>query len=879
MFGEALVRSLLRCCAPAFRDAWSADVQQTYREGGLAVRHSRGRGAFVWYALTNWLDLVRAAWRSRRQSSLPITADHSPRQFPGKDFGMRSLVHDIWNACRRLIREPRAAAGSVLLLALAIGVTSAMFAVIDAFMVRPAPFRDPGTLAQLAIRRDAGISTYLDFPTTRALRDSGVFDAVMPVIMNAVGEFERGSGVVVRSGAHITPGTFASLGVSPLLGREFVSGEGREGNDRYILLSEPAWRELFDANPSVIGTTVEVSGVSTVVVGVMPGGMRFPIRGDGIWRPLDLDAPSAATATRRLTVHVRRQASMPVAEAERLASDTVDGLLGEPGRLEFRDTAAGLLDPYSRESLMALAIGVGLVFVVLCANVTNLILARTTVRRQEFGVCTALGASRGRLMRQVFLENAAVGIGATLLGLGLAYALVTIGQRTLPQDLMWRTLNPLDLDWRAVAATSVVGMLAVMLAGLPSAWFGTSADANASISLASRGGTDTPGSRRLTQSLLVVEVAMAVALLAAAGLQVRSFLNLMSADRGLDANRVVIATAPLPRSLFADKDSRAVVAQLIEDRVRALPGVAAVTLASNMPPDQGNIHFSFEVRTDVPDSPPIAVNMMHSYYVAPAFFDAFGIRLREGRGFEVTDTAEAAVLSEGLARQLFPGQSAVGHTFTFGKSNYHVVGVATEIRNSLTDPREDYPEFYRPWYSSGVPGAETVKLGIRCGDPCASPESVRQAIASVSAAVDAVSIHQLSDDFRAQLARPRVAAIVAAMFAGLALFATGAGLYGVLSYLVSRRRREFGIRAALALPAMAPCSVATARSPSMSTIRAASGSAMVLSPTTGRPTAVTRCRASAASSAATATTRARPARQTTTSSPAATPDRVSPCRW
>ena len=278
-------RLALRMAPRDFRDQWHREVSVTFRESCLAAQQRDGVPGLARNGVLELFDLIRTALRARSGRALAITGGVPPRDPNAPRPTMRPFLDDVRTSWRKLIRQPRAVTGTILLLALAIGVTSAMFAVVDAFLVRPAPFRDPQTLTSLALREADGTFQNLGYASARAWRDSGVFESVVPAVLNAPSQFEGPSGPVNRGGAYVAPGTFAVLGVSPLFGREFAPGEGREGNDRYVLLSESVWRDFFHADVAIVGKTVQISQTPLIVVGVMPGDLRFPIRGEGIWRP------------------------------------------------------------------------------------------------------------------------------------------------------------------------------------------------------------------------------------------------------------------------------------------------------------------------------------------------------------------------------------------------------------------------------------------------------------------------------------------------------------------------------------------------------------------------------------------------------------------
>lgn len=782
---RALTRAAIRLAPSDFRERHAAEIEATTAEqrasGGTAL------------AVRELIDLTRTVARLRFGSQLPITARPSIATSSGSPMNFRS---DLRAAVLRVTRQPRRVMPVITLLAVAIGLASAMFGVVDAFLLRPAPFADPSTLHKVGIVARTGRQPETPAVAT-ALRERGVFDDVRPVVLNASGDIEGRHGTVVRPGSRVMPGTFAALGVRPLLGREFIAGEGAPGNDAFVLLSEQVWRTDFDADPRIVGTVIRISGVAHTVVGVMPGSLRFPVRGEGTWRPFDPDRLTPEAADSQMLLYVRRVASMSEAEAEQRASAALQQAFNVDLSVDLGDSSSGMLDSYSRESLITLAIGVALLFVILCANVSTLVLAHTMARQHEYGICTALGASRARLIGQSCVESLLTGTMAAALGFAIAAALVRAATVWMPADLAWRTLNPLDLDWRIVGAAAALGLLATMVSGLPAAWLGTRQDVSQSLRLSTRTGSAGHAARRLSRLMLAGELALAVALLAAAGLQLRSFVNLVNADRGLDTGGVLTARVELPANLVADPATRPVLINAVESRVAALPGVSATTVASGLPPEGGSILFEFEIRADNASAAPTVVPFMFGYRVAPGFFSTLGINIEQGREFTAQDEADSVVLSRALAGQVFGSTPAVGRTIFIGTTTYRVVGVATEIRNSLSDPRSDYPEFYRVQQRTAPGTSRSLAIALQCANPCASPVSIEQAITAAIPSATNIKIAPLSDAFMTQLARPQTATVVAMAFAGLALAAVAVGLFGVLASAVARRRHEFGIRVAL----------------------------------------------------------------------------------
>jgi len=583
-----------------------------------------------------------------------------------RTFRVESVWQDARHATRTLAGHPGFSVTAVTMLALGIGITTAMFTLVDTLILRPVPFRDPEQLAHLWMGSDRGGRIVVSPAVLRAWQHSPAFDGAESAAP-ATALLEAGETVVTRGIATVTPGVFNMLGgVTPLRGRLFDQGGATQGD--VVLVSETVWRTLYDADPALVGRSISVNRERLTVVGILPGDFRFPSADTVLWRPTDLRRPGETAQA-----YVRFAGGLPREDALRLATAAARAADAQNATLRpWVYPLAGSDDAYSKQAVPLLAGGVVLVFLVLCANVCSLMLARLTTRRREFSMRAALGASRARLMRQAFVESCVLGAAGAAIGAIVAWGFVSVARALLPEPLLMQTLNPLDLDGRALAATSVAGVVATLAAGLLPAWLGTRVDAGESLRVVNRSGTETRGARALARGLLVLEVAMACTLLIGATLLARSFANLTRADRGLDTTGVTTLWLSLSGNAL-DAAGRAAVTRTLEEEFRQLPGVQQLAWSFGLPPSGGGISFGDWI-SDAAGSSPLNMTV-EQYRVGPEFFSLYRIPIISGRGFAASEAPGNVIVGERLARALWPGLDPVGHTFRFIQEQFTVIGV------------------------------------------------------------------------------------------------------------------------------------------------------------------------------------------------------------
>ncbi|HEY6186739.1 MAG TPA: ABC transporter permease [Pyrinomonadaceae bacterium] len=732
---------------------------------------------------------------------------------------MRTLWQDMRYGVRLLIKRPAFTVIAVLTLALGIGANTAIFSVVNAVVLRPLPYAQPDRLVMIwetmpgNDRRWVAPGNFIEWR-----RQSQAFEQIAAysnASLNLTGEGEPEK----LTGAAVTPNVFTTLGVEAALGRTFLAEDEQREGERVVVLSDGLWQRRFGADPNVLGRSLTLDDKSYVVVGVMPASFRFPVQSE-LWVPgnhgsavspsLAAQFPDSDLSNDR-DIHIysaigRLKPGHTLAEAQ-AEMKAIAGRLSEA----YPETNGGLgvnLIPLHREivggvsSILFILLGaVAFVLAVACTNVANLLLAHATQRERELAIRIALGAGRLRLIRQMLTESLLLSLAGGALGLLIAMWGVDLFVGLSPGDIP--RLNEVGMDGRLLGFTLLVSLVTGLAFGLLPALQATRLDPQHALK---EGGTKaTEGGRRLrVRNLLVIsEIALAQVLLIGAGLLIMSFLRLQAVEPGFNASNLLTARLSLSVTKYSDQKKKIAFYNQLLERLQATAGVRSAALVMNLPLSGSNMNRGFIVEGRPEPRPDENVTVDYQV-ISSGYFQTMEIPVLRGRAFtdrDVEGSPRVAIINEIMARKYFPGEEPLGKRIAFGDPSKEeswrtIVGISGNVRHESID-EPPFPGAYTP-YAQDRESWPRVALVVRStGDAAGLAAAVRREMMAIDPGQPVSNMQTMEQLMAASITRPRFIMMLLGLLASIALALAVVGIYGLMSYSITERTHEIGIRMAL----------------------------------------------------------------------------------